>query len=83
MKSSYLLYIIAALLIFIPTWFALRNEIVYSSIFITIVVGAILLLFMIGKLVSIREKKRKGQPITRDIGIVLGLLVVFLFRVFL
>lgn len=83
MKSSYHLYVIAALLIFIPTWFALRNEVVYSSFFITMVIGAILLLFIIGKLVSIRDQKKKNEPIARDVGIVLALVGVFLFRVFL
>ena len=83
MKANYPLYVIAALLIFIPTWFALRNEIIYSSSFITMVIDAVLLLFIIGKLVTIREKKRENQPIARDVGIVLGLLALFIVRVYL
>lgn len=79
-RLSSILYIIAALLVFIPISIVLVMEITFSDIVSKILISTTLTLIILGKILTIIKKGKNDHSIPKDIGIVIGLLIVLISR---
>lgn len=79
-RLSSILYIIAALLVFIPISIVLVMEITFSAIVSKILISTTLTLIILGKILTIIKKGKNDHSIPKDIGIVIGLLIVLISR---
>ncbi|GAA0730444.1 hypothetical protein GCM10008905_31760 [Clostridium malenominatum] len=77
---SSILYIIAALLVFIPTSIVLVTEFTFSSFFSKIFLSAALTLIIVGKILTIIKKSKNDKSIPKDVGIIIGLLIVLVSK---
>ncbi|WP_026909111.1 hypothetical protein [Paucisalibacillus globulus] len=67
------LYIIAILLVIIPTIIVLITDIPFSSTFSRSVLSAAIILVILGKMITIIEKRKHTKSFAPDVGIVIGL----------
>lgn len=79
-RSSSILYIIAALLVFIPISIVLVTEITFSAIVSKIHISIALVFIILGKILTIIKKGKNDHSIPKDIGIVIGVLIVLISR---
>ncbi|WP_077617513.1 histidine kinase [Bacillus sinesaloumensis] len=80
-KMKWFLYLSALLLIGIPIFIVLfSDDVTFSSTFSHIVLSIGILLFISGKLIAISEKKKESKRLAPDIGVVIGLFIVLVFR---
>ena len=72
-KLIFSLYIIAILLVVIPTIIVLITDIPFSSTFSRTVLIVAIILVILGKMITIIEKRKHTKSFAPDIGIVIGL----------
>jgi len=58
----------------------LVTEITFSSFFSKIVISTALILIIVGKVVTIIKKGKKDKSISKDIGIIIGTLIVLVSK---
>lgn len=81
-KWSLFLYIIAFIIILASIFIVLVKDVALDVTLGRTLVSIALILVIIGKLLTVLEKRKANLRISADIGIVIGLLVVLVFRVF-
>jgi hypothetical protein len=74
------LYLIAVLLIMIPLVTVLITDVPFSSFFSHIVLSTAISLVIIGKLITIFEKRKENHSFVPDVGVVIGLFIVLVTR---
>lgn len=79
-KLSFILYVVAALLILIPISIVLVTEITFSSYFSKVTISTALACIIVGRILTLIKKDRKDKTLPIDIGIVMGLLIVLVSR---
>lgn len=79
-KLSLILYIMAALIIIIPASYVIITDIPFSSSFSKISIGVANVLVISGKLSTIFKKKKGDKSIPLDLGVIMGLLIAFIFH---
>lgn len=82
-KVKWFMYTVAGLLIVIPTIYVLISDISFSSVTSNILISTSLLLVILGKLISVMDKKKVNRSYAVDIGAITGLSIVFILRIFL
>lgn len=80
-KLSSALYLISSLIILIPISIALGTGFIFSSSFSKISIGIAIVFIMIGKLLAILNKNKGDKSIHVDIGILIGILIVFISHI--
>lgn len=80
-KIKWLLYLIAALLVGFPIFFAVAFDVPFSSTFSNIVLSLAIILLMIGKTITILRKNKENNTFSSDIGAVIGLFIVLIITV--
>ncbi|MFD2043423.1 histidine kinase [Ornithinibacillus salinisoli] len=80
-KLNFILYVIVALLVLVPIFIMLVSDVTFSESLRDTVVGSALALIIVGKVLTIIEKKKEKKRIAGDIGIVIGIFIVLLFRI--
>lgn len=82
-KLKWFLYFIAIMCLFIPISIVLMSDnVTYSSTFSNVVITMALVLVILGKMIDIYEKKKESKSYTTDIGIIIGLSIVLVIRIF-
>jgi hypothetical protein len=80
-KLKWFLYLSASLLIVIPTSVVLMSDdVTFSSTFSNIIISTAIILFILGKMITISEKRKGNKSFAPDIGAVIGLFIVLVFR---
>lgn len=79
-KWKFFLYLIAVLLIIIPLVTVLITDVPFSSIFSHIVLSSAISLVIIGKLITIFERRKENHSFAPDLGVVIGLFIVLVIR---
>jgi len=82
-KVKWFMYTVAGLLIVIPTIYVLISDISFSSVTSNILISTSILLVILGKLISVMDKKKVNRSYAVDIGAITGLSIVFILRIFL
>lgn len=75
---SRILYLIASLIICIPISIVLITYIPFSASFSKISIGIALILVITGKIFTLIKKEKEDKSIPIDIGIIIGILIVFI-----
>ena len=82
-KLKWFLYFIAIMCLFIPISIVLMSDnVTYSSTFSNVVITMALVLVILGKMIDIYEKKKESKSYATDIGIIIGLSIVLVIRIF-
>lgn len=81
MKPNGYIYIFAAIIVMVAIWLTVRFDDLYGPLLTTIGIGAIILLLIVGQFIVIREKRQANESISRHVGLIIGLIALFLFRV--
>ncbi|WP_404431357.1 histidine kinase [Sutcliffiella horikoshii] len=82
-KVKWFMYTVAGLLIVIPTIYVIISDTSFSSVTSNILISIAILLVIFGKLISVMDKKKENRSYAVDIGAIIGLLTVFILRIFL
>lgn len=77
-KLSRVLYLIASLIILIPISIVLITDVPFSSAFTNISIGISYIFVIIGKTLTILNKKKGDKDLPVDIGILIGILTAFI-----
>ncbi|WP_068676694.1 histidine kinase [Oceanobacillus sp. Castelsardo] len=77
-KWSYFLYLTAVLSIVIPILTVLMTDVPFSSIFSHTVLSIAIILVIIGKLITIFQKRKEIKSFVPDVGVVIGLFIVLI-----
>ncbi|MCY6354832.1 hypothetical protein [Clostridium sp. ZS2-4] len=78
---NWILYLMASLIILIPIYIVLITDVHFSASFSKISIGIALIFVIIGKLITLIKKKKGDKSIPGDIGIIIGILIVFISHV--
>ncbi|OLO26761.1 histidine kinase [Alkalihalophilus pseudofirmus] len=80
-KLKWFLYLSGALLIVIPTSVVLMSEdVIFSATLSNTVISSAIILVILGKMITILEKRKVNKSFVPDIGAVIGLFIVLVFR---
>ncbi|WP_404461161.1 histidine kinase [Sutcliffiella horikoshii] len=82
-KVKWFMYTVAGLLIVIPTMYVFIFDIGFSSLTSNILISIAILLVILGKLISVIEKKKENRSYAVDFGAIIGLSIVLILGVFL
>ncbi|UAL48205.1 histidine kinase [Sutcliffiella horikoshii] len=82
-KVKWFMYTVAGLLIVIPTMYVFIFDTGFSSLTSNILISIAILLVILGKLISVIEKKKENRSYAVDIGAIIGLSIVLILGVFL
>lgn len=77
-KLKWILYLAAILLIAIPTLIVLISDATFSSTFSHTIISVAIIFVILGKMITVLEKRKKHQSVAPDIGIIIGLFIVFI-----
>ena len=77
-KVSSLLYVVAAFFVMIPICIVLVTDKPFTSFQSEMFTLGALLSIIIGKLVTVIDKRRNNEKLAKDIGILLGLVIVLI-----
>lgn len=77
------MYTVAGLLIVIPTMYVFIFDTAFSTGTSNILISLAILLVILGKLISVIDKKKESRSYAVDIGAIIGLSIVFILRIFL
>lgn len=75
------MYIIASLLVFIPIAIVFVTETGFNSFVSKIIISTAVTLIILGKILTVIKKGKKDSSIPKDIGIIIGLLIVLISKV--
>lgn len=78
---SWGLYLIASLIILIPVSIVLVTDVPFSSAFSKTSISVAIIFVMIGKTLTILNKKKGDKSIPVDIGILIGMLITLVSHV--
>ncbi|WP_035341127.1 hypothetical protein [Halalkalibacter hemicellulosilyticus] len=79
-KLKWFLYVSAALLVVIPISVALMSDhATFSAAFSHTVISIAMILVILGKVMTILEKRRENKRFEPDVGAVIGLSIVLVF----
>lgn len=81
-KTKWLLYLSSFLLIIIPIFKVIITDVPLSSFFSHSVISTAILLVIIGKMITIFEKRKESKRFAQDIGVIIGLSLVLFIRLF-
>lgn len=79
-KMRIFFYLCAVLLIVIPTSIVLMTNVPFSSTFSHLVISAALILIILGKLITVIEKRNIGEKIAPELGVIMGLSIVLILK---
>ncbi|MBD8071082.1 histidine kinase [Bacillus sp. PS06] len=80
-KLKWILYWSGASLIIIPTIVVLiSDDVTFNSTISNIVINTAIILVILGKMITIFEKKKGNKSFVPDIGAVIGLFIVLVIR---
>lgn len=82
-KVKWYMFTVAGLLIVIPTMYVFIFDTGFSSLTSNILISIAILLVILGKLISVIEKKKENRSYAVDIGAIIGLSIVLILGVFL
>lgn len=77
-KLSRVLYLIASLIILIPISIVLITDVPFSSTFTNISIGVSYIFVIIGKILTILNKKKGDKDLPVDVAILIGILTAFI-----
>ncbi|MGD6779936.1 histidine kinase [Sutcliffiella horikoshii] len=77
-KVKWFLYTVAGLLIVIPTMYVFIADTYFSSVTSNILISIAILLVILGKFISVFEKKKENSRYAVDIGAIIGLAIVLI-----
>ncbi|TYS58742.1 histidine kinase [Sutcliffiella horikoshii] len=80
-KVRWFLYTVAGLLIVIPTMYVFIADTYFSSVTSNILISKAILLVILGKLISVFEKKKENGRYAVDIGAIIGLAIVLIIGI--
>ncbi|ART75366.1 histidine kinase [Sutcliffiella horikoshii] len=80
-KVRWFLYTVAGLLIVIPTMYVFIADTYFSSVTSNILISIAILLVILGKLISVFEKKKENGRYAVDIGAIIGLAIVLIIGI--
>ncbi|MHA6252955.1 histidine kinase [Oceanobacillus sp. CAU 1775] len=80
-KVKWILFSSAALLITIPILIVIITDQPFSSTFSNTALFSALSLIILGKLITVIQKKKVNKIYATDIGMIIGLFIVLLIRV--
>ncbi|KHF39252.1 hypothetical protein [Halalkalibacter okhensis] len=82
-KWKWLFYLVAILLIGIPISIVLMSdEVTFSSTFSHTVISTAMVLVILGKMITVFEKRNKKKSFASDIGMIIGISIVLVLRFF-
>ncbi|WP_078427482.1 histidine kinase [Alkalihalobacterium alkalinitrilicum] len=80
-KLKWFLYLSGASLIVIPTSVVLMSEdVTFSATLSNTVISSAIILVILGKMITILEKRKVNKSFVPDIGAVIGLFIVLVLR---
>ncbi|WP_226683188.1 histidine kinase [Sutcliffiella horikoshii] len=79
-KVKWLMYTAAGLLIAIPTMYVIISDISFSSVTSNILISIAILLVILGKFISVVDKKKEKKRYAVDMGAIIGLSIVLIIR---
>lgn len=79
-KLKLLLYLSAILLIVIPIAIVLMSDVPFSSTFSHTIISTAIILLILGKMITLFEKKKENKSFAPDTGIIIGLSVVLILN---
>lgn len=77
-KWKLFLYLSAILLIVIPISIVLMTDVPFHSIFSHTVLNAAIILVILGKMITIFEKRKESKSYAPDLGAIIGLSIVLI-----
>jgi predicted tellurium resistance membrane protein TerC len=78
-KLKWLFYLIAFMLISIPTSIVLMDDdVTFSSTFSNTVISTAIVLVILGKLINVYKKRKENKSFVSDIGIIIGITIVLI-----
>ncbi|MGD6776796.1 hypothetical protein [Sutcliffiella horikoshii] len=80
-KVKWFLYTVAGLLIVIPTMYVFIADTYFSSVTSNILISIAILLVILGKFISVFEKKKENSRYAVDIGAIIGLAIVLIIGI--
>ncbi|KGA95943.1 histidine kinase [Alkalihalobacillus alcalophilus ATCC 27647 = CGMCC 1.3604] len=78
-KLKWFLYFSAVLLVGIPISIALMSDTTFSSTFSQIVISTATFLVILGKFITVFQKRKENKRFAGDIGAIIGLFIVIIF----
>ncbi|WP_234946586.1 histidine kinase [Bacillus sp. m3-13] len=75
------MYTVAGLLIVIPTMYVFIADTYFSSVTSNILISIAILLVILGKFISVFEKKKENSRYAVDIGAIIGLAIVLIIGI--
>jgi len=82
-KVKWFMYTVAGLLIVIPIMYVIISDTSFSSLTSNILISIAILLVVLGKVISVMDKKKEKRSYAADLGAIIGLSIVFTLRIFL
>ncbi|WP_223701622.1 histidine kinase [Sutcliffiella deserti] len=79
-KVKWFLYLSAVLLVGIPTMLAIASGSTFSSTVSNIIISSAIVLVVLGKLLTVHEKRKDNKIFSGDIGVIIGLSLVLVIR---
>ncbi|WP_404448565.1 histidine kinase [Sutcliffiella horikoshii] len=79
-KVKWFMYTVAGLLIVIPTMYVIISDTSFSSVASNVLIFIAILLVILGKLISLLDKKKENRSYAVDMGAIIGLSIVLIIR---
>jgi len=79
-KVKWFMYTVAGLLILIPTMYVIISDTSFSSVTSNFLIFLAILLVILGKLISLLDKKKENRSYAFDMGAIIGLSIVLIIR---
>ena len=79
-KVKWFMYTVAGLLIVIPTMYVIISDTSFSSVTSNVLIFLAIMLVILGKLITLLDKKKENRSYAIDMGAIIGLTIVFFIR---
>lgn len=80
-KLNFILYLMALLIVLIPICIVFVTNVPFSATFSKISISTSLFLVITGKVLTLLKRDKGDKNIPTDIGIIIGLLIVFISNI--
>lgn len=79
--KSWILYIVAILITIVPISIVMITGNAFNSYQSKIFINIALICIILGKAITLKDKKKGDKTIQRDIGVIIALLIVLIFAI--
>lgn len=79
-KVKWFMYTVAGLLIVIPTMYVIISDTSFSSVTSNVLIFLAIMLVILGKLITLLDKKKENRSYAIDMGAIIGLSIVLIIR---